>query len=163
MDLISVWHGDRYWSKILCGTIPIPLYDPNVKVIHFLCSVQFSMSVFAKSLMDLIHYWHNDRNLSKILHSSTIPTPVHDLKVKVTHLDLFLIYVKCFRCSFLQSLWWLWVMFGTNRHKNLKCFRKEKCNSSELSCPATGLICSWVTSESPKTLYIKFKTYIISF
>ena len=24
MDLIPIWHGDRYWSKILRGTIPIP-------------------------------------------------------------------------------------------------------------------------------------------
>ena len=39
MDLIPVWHGDRYWSKILRGTIPIPLDDPKVKVIYlkFLC------------------------------------------------------------------------------------------------------------------------------
>ena len=31
MDLIPVWHNDTYLSKILRGTIPIPLYDPKVK------------------------------------------------------------------------------------------------------------------------------------
>ena len=34
IDLIPVLHGDRYWSKYLCGTIPILLYDPNVKAIY---------------------------------------------------------------------------------------------------------------------------------
>ena len=33
--------------------------------------------------MDLVHVWYDDRYWSKILHS-TIPTPIHDLKVKVT-------------------------------------------------------------------------------
>ena len=89
LDFIPVWHGDRYWSKILCGPIPIPLYGPKVKVIYlkFMCKCfVFPMSVFAKSLMNLIPDWHYDRNLSKIFHS-TIPTPVQDLKVKVTHLE----------------------------------------------------------------------------
>ena len=31
-------------------------------------------------------------------------------------------------------------MFGMNRHKNLKCFRKDKHNLGELSCPPIGLI-----------------------
>ena len=44
MDLIHVWHDDRYWAKILCGTICIPVHDPMVKVtdlyffyVKFLC------------------------------------------------------------------------------------------------------------------------------
>ena len=51
------------------------------------CVKVFTMSVFAKSLMDLIHVWHDDRFRSKIL-SSTTPTPVNDLKGKVTDLEL---------------------------------------------------------------------------
>ena len=41
MDLIPVWPGDRYWSRIVRGTIHIPLYDPKVKVIYlkFMCTV----------------------------------------------------------------------------------------------------------------------------
>ena len=32
-------HGDRYWSKILCGIFPIPAHDLKVKVtdLEFLC------------------------------------------------------------------------------------------------------------------------------
>ena len=30
--------------------------------------------------------------------------------------------------SFLQSLWWICFLFGKNRHKILKCFRKETRN-----------------------------------
>ena len=39
MNLVHVCYGDRYWSKIIHGTIPIPLYDTKVKVISlkFLC------------------------------------------------------------------------------------------------------------------------------
>ena len=27
MDLVHVWYDDRYWSKILCSTIPTPIHD----------------------------------------------------------------------------------------------------------------------------------------
>ena len=37
--------------------------------------------------MDLVFVWYEVKYWSKILHS-TIPTPVHDLKVKVTDLEL---------------------------------------------------------------------------
>ena len=37
--------------------------------------------------MDLVHVWYDDRYWSRILYS-TIPTPIHDLKVKVTDLEL---------------------------------------------------------------------------
>ena len=38
--------------------------------------------------MDFIHLWRDDRALSKSLRS-TIPIPVHGLKVKVTDFDFF--------------------------------------------------------------------------
>ena len=38
---------------------------------------------------------------------STIPTPMHDLKVKVTDLLKFL------GPHYFQTLWWIWFMFGT--------------------------------------------------
>ena len=59
------------------------------------------MSRFDKFLMDLIYDWHNDRNLYKSLHS-TIPTPVHDLKFKVTHLE-FSVMLIFFNVSFCQA------------------------------------------------------------
>ena len=37
-------------------------------------------------------------------------------------------YVKFLQCQFLQSLWWILFLFGMNRYKILKCFRKEKRN-----------------------------------
>ena len=38
-------------------------------------------------------------------------------------------------------------MSGINRHKNLKCFRKDKRNLGELSCPPTGLIIIFVLTN----------------
>ena len=32
MDLLYIWHDNRYWSKIIFGTIPITAYDLEVKV-----------------------------------------------------------------------------------------------------------------------------------
>ena len=43
---------------------------------------------FLKPSMDFIHLWRDDRALSKILRS-TIPIPVHGLKVKVTDFEFF--------------------------------------------------------------------------
>ena len=37
--------------------------------------------------MDLVHAWYDNRYLSKIL-CGTIPTPIHDLKVKVTDIEV---------------------------------------------------------------------------
>ena len=37
--------------------------------------------------MDLVYIWYDDRDRSKIL-ISTIPTPMHDLKIKVTDLEI---------------------------------------------------------------------------
>ena len=37
--------------------------------------------------MDLVYVWYDDRHWSKIL-LSTILTPMHDFKVKVTDLEL---------------------------------------------------------------------------
>ena len=35
MDLIRLWWDDRALSKILCSTIPIPVYDLKIKVTDF--------------------------------------------------------------------------------------------------------------------------------
>ena len=56
---------------------------------------------FAKPSMDFIQLWCDDRALSKIL-CSTIPIPVHDLKIKVTDFEFFC--VKSLQCQLLQSL-----------------------------------------------------------
>ena len=74
--------------------------------------------------MDFIHLWRDDRALSKILHS-TIPIPIHGLKVKVTDFE-FLCLI--FTVSVSVKPWLIWIMFGMNRYKILKCFIKEKHN-----------------------------------
>ena len=54
-------------------------------------------------------------------------------------------FVKSLQCQLLQSLWLIWIVFGMNGYKILKCFRKEQRVSGELPCPATGLIHQFVT------------------
>ena len=97
----------------------------------------YNFSFFAKPSMDFIPLWRDNRVFSKMLYS-TIPVPVHGLKIKVTDFESF--GVKFLQCQLLQSLWLIWVVFGVNGYKILKCFRKEKRVSGELPCPATGLI-----------------------
>ena len=83
----------------------------------------YNFSFFAKPSMDFIELWCDDRALSKIL-CSTIPISVHALKIKVTAFEF--LCVKSLQCQLLQSLWLIWIMFGMNGYKILKCFRKEK-------------------------------------
>ena len=95
--LFHVWHDDRCWSKTLCSTIPNLVYDFKVKVmdLEFLyCNFLQFQFFFAKPLMDFIHLWRDNRALSKIL-CSTIPIPVHGLKVKVTDFEYFVFNFYC--------------------------------------------------------------------
>ena len=56
---------------------------------------------FAKPIIDFVQLWRDDRSVSKIL-CSTIPVPVHDLKIRVTDFEFFC--VKSSQCQLLQSL-----------------------------------------------------------
>ena len=59
----------------------------------------FRTSLFPNPVMDLVYIWYDDRYWSKILFS-TIPTPMHDFKVKVADITFMLtFYVKVFRTS----------------------------------------------------------------
>ena len=97
----------------------------------------YNFSLFCKAFNGFNQLWCDDRALSKIL-CSTIPISVHDLKIKVTDFEFFC--VKSLQFQLLQSLWLIWIVFGMNGYKILKCFRKEKRVSGELPCPATGLM-----------------------
>ena len=97
----------------------------------------YNFIFFAKPSMDFIQLWRDNRDSSKIL-CSTIPVPVHDLKIKLKVFEFFC--VKSLQCQLLQSFWLIWIVFGMNGYKILKRFRKEKRVSGELPCPATGLI-----------------------
>ena len=61
----------------------------------------YNFSFFAKPSMDLINCCVTIVTLSKIL-CSTIPIPVHDLKIKVTDFEFFC--VKFLQFQLLQSL-----------------------------------------------------------
>ena len=75
--------------------------------------LKFYVKVISKHCDYLVHVWYDDRYWSKIL-CSTIPTPVHDLKVKVRALDFLCksSVLKFLQCTFLHSLCWIWFMFG---------------------------------------------------
>ena len=77
--LFHVWYDDTRWSKILCSTIPNPIYGFKVKVTYFefLC-LSFYNVYFCEAFDGLIHVWYGDRNWSKNLYG-TIPNPVPDL------------------------------------------------------------------------------------
>ena len=123
--------------------VPFPtqkVIDSEFLYKSFVINVLQFQFFFAKPSIDFKQLWHDDRALSKLL-CSTIPVPVYDLKIKVTDFECFC--VKSLQCQLLQSLWLIWIMFGMNGYKILKCFRKEKRVSSELPCPAIGLINNW--------------------
>ena len=109
----------------------------------------YNFIFFAKPSMDFIQLWHDDRALSKIL-CNTIPIPVHDLKIKVTDFEFFC--VESLQFQLWQSLWLIWIVFGMNGYKILKCFRKEKRVSGKLPCPATGLIYPVMTNNKHQFL-----------
>ena len=71
----------------------VPFPTKKVMDLEFLCK-NFVINVlqfhfFAKPSIDFIQLWRDNKALSKIL-CSTIPIPVHDLKIKVTDFDFFL-------------------------------------------------------------------------
>ena len=78
MDLIHIWYDDRYWSKILQGTIPTPRtwsWGQSNRLRMFMlkfCVTVFRTSLFINPLMDLVHVWYDDRHWSKILR---VPSP----------------------------------------------------------------------------------------
>ena len=72
----------------------------------------YNFIFFAKPSMDFIQLWRDDRALSKIL-CSTIPIPVHDLKIKVTDFDLFVLNLYSVSCCKplidLNRVWYEWI------------------------------------------------------
>ena len=95
--------------------------------------------------MDLVYIWYDDRYMSKILFI-TIPTPMHDFKVKVTDLETCMVKlcVKFLGPHCFQTLWWIWFMFGMMIDTGPKFYTvpspppihdlKVKVTDLELSC-----------------------------
>ena len=50
MDLLYIWHDNRYRSKILFGPIPTPAYDLEVKV----TDIEIYVKVLHRSFYDLL-------------------------------------------------------------------------------------------------------------
>ena len=72
--------------------VPFPtqkVTDSEFLYKSFVINVLQFQFFFAKPSMDFIQLWRDDRALSKIL-CSTIPIPVHDLKIKLKDFDFFL-------------------------------------------------------------------------
>ena len=69
--------------------------------VYFCIAIFYNFSFFLKPSMDFIHLWRDDRASSKILRS-TIPIPVHGLKVKVTDFEYFVF--NCYSVSFCKAL-----------------------------------------------------------
>ena len=93
----------------------------------------FTMSVFVKPLMDWFIFGMVIETGPKFY---MVPS-----QSQFTDFEFFC--VKSLQCQLLQSLWLIWIVFGMNGYKILKCFRKEKRVSGKLPCPATGLIHLW--------------------
>ena len=76
-----------------------------------------------------------------MIDTGAIPTPIHDLKVKVTDLTFML---KFLGPHCLQTLWWIWFMFGIMIDTGFKILHstipnpihdlKVKVTDLELSC-----------------------------
>ena len=68
MDLGHVWYDDRYWSKILCSTIYIPIHGLKVKVtdLNFYVKV-CRTSIFLILVMYLVHILYDDKYVSNFL------------------------------------------------------------------------------------------------
>ena len=81
--------------------IPFPTQKITDSEFLYKCSVinilQFQFFFFAKPSMDFIQLWRNDRALSKIL-CCTITISVHDIKVKVTDFDFFVLNLYSVSC-----------------------------------------------------------------
>ena len=63
----------------------------------------FRTSLFPNPMMDLVHVRYDDEYWSKIVHS-TIPTPIHDLKVKDLALLCLSFTLKFFKTSLFPNL-----------------------------------------------------------
>ena len=131
--LIHVWHGDRYWSKISYGTQVI---DSEFLYKSFVINV-LQFQFFLQSLQWILFIC--GMMIEPCLKFYAVPSQSQCMTLRSRSQTEF-VCVKSLQCQLLQTLWLIWIMFGMNGYKILKCFRKEKRVSGELPCPATCLI-----------------------
>ena len=71
--------------------VPFPTQVTDSEFLYkVLWKMFYNFIFFAKPSMDFIQLWRDNRALSKIL-CSTIPIPVHDLKIKVSDFEFFVL------------------------------------------------------------------------
>ena len=146
----SCWHGDRNWSNILYGTIPNPEgHRLGIFILKF-CDKCFTISFFFQRLQSILFIC--GVTIEPCLKFYAVPSQ-SQCKTLRSRSQTLIFCVKSLQCQLLQSLWLIWIVFGMNGYKILKCFRKEKCVYGNLTCPATGLI-----KELPeiKGLWLKY-------
>ena len=107
----------------------------NVLQFHFFFF--FFFFFFAKPSMDLINY---GVTIEPCLRFYAVPSQSQCMTLRSRSQTLIVLCVKSLQFQLLQSLWLIWILFGMNGYKILKCFRKKRV-SGELPCTATGLIC----------------------
>ena len=57
MDLVRVWHDDRYWSKILHSAIPNPIHDLKVKIMDLeLSCLSFTLKFLGPHCFQTLSY-----------------------------------------------------------------------------------------------------------
>ena len=78
--------GPRFY--VVRSPTPYMTLRSRSRTKNFCIAIFYTFSFFLKLSIDFIHLWRDDRALSKILRS-TIPVPVHGLKVKVTDFEFF--------------------------------------------------------------------------
>ena len=137
--LIHVWHGDLMETNPKFYMVPFP----TQKVTEFLykCLVinvlQFQF-FFLQSLQWILFIW--GVTIEPCLKFYAVPSQSQCMTLRSRSQTLNFFCVKSLQFQLLQSLWLIWIMFGMNGYKILKCFRKEKSVSGELPCLATVLI-----------------------
>ena len=115
----------------------------------------YNFSFFAKPSMDFIQLWRDDRAFPKIL-CSTIPIPVHDLKIKVT--DFEFVCVKSLQCQLLQSLWLIWMVFGMNEDSKMLQKGKACLRRAALSSDRSYIIKNWHNAIIYSVKLVPFST-----
>ena len=90
MDFIQLWHDVRALSKILCGTIPIPVHDLKIKVtdFEFLCVKSLQCQLLQSLWLTWILFGMNGYKILKCFRkekhvSGELPCPATGLVGKV--------------------------------------------------------------------------------
>ena len=89
MDLVYVWYNDGYWSKLIWGTIPTPVYvtlRSRSQTLNFYVE-DFIAWFFPNPVMYFIHVWYDDKILVQNFTAYHSLVPYMNLKVRVMDIE----------------------------------------------------------------------------